>query len=84
MNKRRSQQKHTSRRVAERFGVNFSEAAQRDLIRQIQNDEAEFVAKQSNRVSIFKTQIKGKDAWVAYDKLRGSIATILNEPPRIM
>lgn len=75
-NKKKSVQSHFFRRSIERVGVLLNE---KELIRKIQNNELEFVERQSNRVTVFRYEYNGKKYRLVYDKNRKQIVTILFE-----
>lgn len=58
-NKRKDQARHAQKRANERFGINLSSDRQQILIRQIQQGNAKFVIKQSNRITIFDVEHEG-------------------------
>jgi hypothetical protein len=70
---------HALQRAKERYSINLSIDDYLDLVRQIQNGEAKFVERQSNRVTLFEIQIKNFAVVVVYDKKRHVIVTFL--PP---
>ena len=72
-NKRKAQIKHAMRRARERFGVEVSPGVLHDYVRRIQNREAKFVERQSNRITVW--DLDGKR--LVYDKQRKMIVTIL-------
>ena len=80
-NKHISQKKHALKRCSQRLGVDLQEQEYNDLLKKIQNNEAVFHSKQSNRVSRFKVSIRGKEAIAVYDKHRKTIITFLFEAP---
>lgn len=77
---------HTLRRAAQRYGVFINREMYTNWINQIQSGTATFVIRKTNRISYFIIQEKDfkksnsfNRLLVAYDKKRGTIATIL--PP---
>lgn len=74
--KKKSVKKHFFKRSLERVGVLLDE---QELVRKIQNAELEFVERQSNRRTVFRTEYNGKKYRIVYDKLRKQIITILFE-----
>lgn len=78
--KKRCQFIHLQKRARERFGLTINERDHKDMILSIQNGVAEFIDKQSHRVSRWKVILKDGTAAVAiYDKMRSSIVTLLAE-----
>lgn len=78
--KKRNIKTHFKRRSLERVGVLLDE---KELIRKIQNNELEFVERQSNRVTVFRYSYQGKFYRLIYDKTRKQIITILFEKEKI-
>lgn len=74
MNKRKAQRIHAMRRGLERIGVLPNISA---LVRQIQTGQAQFVRRQSNRVTHWRMEIAGKPVIAVYDKRRKMIVTFL-------
>ena len=75
-NKRKAVKAHFQRRSLERIGFLLDE---KELIKKIQNNELEFIERQSNRVTVFKYERGGKFYRLIYDKARKQIITILFE-----
>jgi len=86
--KRKDQKRHAKDRFYLRFGFVLTDQNYDRMCRAIQNNEYEFIEKQSNTRSLFKTNIT-KDAegvvvdkypvYMIYDKKRGQIATFLTK-----
>jgi hypothetical protein len=74
--KRKAQKAHARRRAAERFGICLTNESYRDLVRQIQSNQAKFVEKQSNRVTLWEVDFAGKKAVAVYDKSRHTVITL--------
>lgn len=72
--RREAQRIHALRRAYERFGAlpHLGE-----LIGLIQQGKLRFVRRDSNRVTVWETEINGKLAWAVYDKERHTIVTFL-------
>ena len=77
MSKEKSQKKHTVMRALLRFGIELSNGMHESIVSSIQAGTAKFLEKQSNRVSVFKVDAEVQPVAVAYDKKRGSIATMM-------
>lgn len=77
MRKAKAQVKHARRRFLERFGLRISDNGLREMVLQIQSARAEFVRKESNRVSLWKVRYCGELFDVVYDKQRKNIVTVL-------
>ena len=76
LNKKEAQSKHFERRSLERVGVILN---QKEIIRQIQNNELAVIGKQTNRITLFQLERLGKFFKVAYDKNRKQVVTIMPE-----
>lgn len=74
--KDKTQKRHALRRIAERFGVAAPRGEYERLLQDIRAGRAEFMEKQSKRVSVFRTDISGKPARVWYDKDRHTVVTV--------
>lgn len=75
--KRRDQQRHTQQRALARTGLNIGPRQQELIVQKIASGNAEFVRKQSNRVSVFDVEYEEMTLRVVYDKHRKSLATIM-------
>lgn len=75
--KRKDQQRHTRQRALARTGLNISNRQQDEIVQKILRSEAEFVRKQSNRVSVFDVVYEETTLRVVYDRHRKSLATIM-------
>lgn len=75
--KARAQVSHALRRFKERFGITLYEHQYHDFIKQIQRGDAEFIDRQSHRVSRFWVKLDDQRFAVAYDKERQTIVTVL-------
>jgi len=73
------EKRHAMRRYAQRFDQELTEQEYNLLIQQIQNQEAKFIEKQSNRVSIFEVNIHNECPIAIYDKLRQTIITFITK-----
>lgn len=78
-NKHISQRQHAIRRCNERLGISLSDHDYDLIVKQIQENEAVFHSKQSNRVSRFKVTVQGVETIAVYDKHRKTIVTFLTE-----
>lgn len=74
--KARAQRKHAKARALERFDLEVTDRDLGEMVRQIQSGEAQFVRKQSLRVSVFKVVVQDKPLIAVYDKKRNTIATV--------
>lgn len=68
---------HAERRFIQRFGELLTEEDYNAIRNRIYKGKYEFIGKQSNRVSIFKGEIKGFNVLIVYDKIRKQIATFI-------
>ena len=78
--KKKAIKTHFQRRSLERIVVLLDE---KDLIKKIQNNELEFIEKQSNRVTVFRFCYQDKVYRLVYDKTRKQIITVLFEKEKI-
>lgn len=74
--KAKAQQRHARRRARERFGIEFTQQVEEDVVKRIQAGEATLARKQSNRVSVFFLDIQGQEMAVVYDKQRKTVVTL--------
>jgi hypothetical protein len=77
MSKKRAQQRHARQRALARTGLNIGPCQQDEIVTMIRNGEAEFVRKESNRVTVFDVNYENTTLRVVYDKQRKSLATIM-------
>lgn len=75
--KAQNQEMHAKIRFAQRYGVMICDDTYRDMVQQIQSGKAKFIRKQSNRVSHFWVTWHDQTVPVVYDKLRGTVVTVL-------
>lgn len=75
-NKKKAIKVHFQRRSLERIGVLLDE---KELVKKIQNNELEFIERQSNRITVFRYKYQNKIYRLVYDKTRKQIVTILFE-----
>lgn len=71
------QKEHGLRRLRERLGLNSADYV--EIVKMIQEGNAKFVDRQSNRITIFDVEYKGMKARIVYDKIRKNIVTAV--PP---
>lgn len=77
-NKRKSQFRHAAMRFEERTDIRFTREIHKEFVRKIRaGKSAVFVEHQSNRVSVWNVTHDAIEYRVVYDKLRGSIVTVL-------
>lgn len=72
-----AQKRHAMRRFSSRFDYDISEKEYQKLISKIQSGKAEFIDRQSNRISRWKVRLGDITAIAVYDKNRKSIVTFL-------
>lgn len=77
MNKTQAQRIHASRRAAERYGMKFGRAEQREFVKAIQTGKSTVIEKQSHRVTVHELIIEGEPVRVVYDRIRKTIVTFL-------
>lgn len=68
---------HMRRKAAERFHITLTKKDRRDLVQQIQSGKAEFVKRESHRVSHFIVTLGMVRAICVYDRLRKEPITLL-------
>lgn len=78
MSKAKAQRKHARKRSYQRLGFVFDE---KQAIADIKSQKAEFIEKQSNRVSVWKMEQDGTEFYAIYDKSRKTIVTVMTERP---
>lgn len=71
MNKAESEKKHCIRRLRERFGREDYD----EILKAIQQGEAEFIYRQSNTRAIFKIG----ELYAVYNRLRKTVITVMTE-----
>lgn len=69
--------RHFARRFSERIGFQLTDALYQRIIALIQGGKAVHLYDQSLRVKIKGVHVDGVDIVVAYDKLRGTLVTVL-------
>jgi hypothetical protein len=77
MNKATSQMFHAMKRAAERYGVECTLEMYWRLKNRIQKKEARFIARKTNRITIWEVEQDGRIYKVAYDTKRHQIASFL-------
>jgi len=70
---------HSFKRVKERYELELNKTEIKEIISLIQSNQAEFVIKESNRVSHFRVPYKDKKLYVVYDRKRHMTITFLPE-----
>lgn len=68
---------HAKKRAEQRYGVTLNRHGLRDLVEDIRSGRAQFVERQSNRITLWFVQLGDKTARAVYDKQRGTIVTFL-------
>lgn len=78
INKKNSEDFHFAKRCIERIGY---VPDTKEIVKQIQKNELEFIERQSNRITLFKwvEPITKTNCHVVYDKQRKRLVTILFE-----
>lgn len=75
-----AQRFHFKTRALQRFGLRISDGALQQIIRQIQSGRAEFIERQSNRITMFRVGLRdGSSARVVYDSKRKTLVTIMED-----
>ncbi len=78
--KKRNQIKHARKRFKKRFQIDINDNQYIQIINKIQKGRAEFIRRQSNRVSVWDVDFEGKLIRVVYDKKTTAIVTALYPP----
>jgi hypothetical protein len=79
MNKFNQIKRHCQIRASQRLNFNFTKKDHDNIVRLIQKGQADFVRRQSKRVTIWAVDYNCEIFKVVYDKNRKLIVTILNE-----
>jgi len=74
--KTHAQMVHSRRRAAQRLGVGVPSSRLKQLAQMIRSGDAVFIEKKTNRIKIWEVD----GIRVAYDKTRGTIASVLPSP----
>lgn len=72
--KKQAQKRHGQRRLKARFNL---EVDPEILVQMIQNNEGEFIERQSTRITVWHLLVDGRKIRVVYDKERKVIVTAL-------
>jgi len=75
--KRKNQIKHARRRFKSRFDISLNSNQYNQLVNRIKKGKADFVRRQSNRVTIWDMDFEGHLIRVVYDKKTAAIVTAL-------
>jgi hypothetical protein len=75
--KRKNQIKHAKKRFQKRFDIDLNANQYIQLVNRIKKGKADFVRRQSNRVTIWDMNFEGKHIRVVYDKKTSAIVTAL-------
>lgn len=75
--KRKAQLKHARRRFDGRFDIKLNDNEYLQLVNKIQKGNAEFIERQSNRVTVWNVSYNDKVIRVVYDKRTKVIVTAL-------
>lgn len=75
--KERAQRAHFIRRFTERIGYVPGDVTIDEMIRQVRSGESAHLYDQSLRVKIKGVKINGDKIVVVYDKMRGSLVTVI-------
>lgn len=72
-----NQRFHAKRRASERFGLSLNRHQYRDLVRLIQGGKAEFIGRESLRLSHWLVTWEEKQMHVVYDSSRHTVVTLM-------
>jgi hypothetical protein len=78
--KSKSEKAHALRRCRERYGISLTDNDYEVLCRQIKENKAKLVERQSNRLTVWEIQLCEEQVRVCYDGSRGKIVTFLPPP----
>ena len=70
---------HTTKRLLERFGMDYTKGLRDQLVGMIRNGKSEIVEKKSNNRTLHRIIYKKRSIVVVYDKSRKEIITVLND-----
>lgn len=76
MDKSNTQRLHSKKRAYERLGIHLTNADLDAIVYLIQKKKGKFVAKQSNRVTLWKVRYSDINMQVVYDKTRQTVVTV--------
>lgn len=76
-NKKYALHVHASRRASERYNIRLSNDKEQEIVRAIQTHRAQFIEKQSVRVSVFDVIVDDKIVRVVYDCHRKCLITFI-------
>ena len=74
-----NEKSHAKTRFKERYNKDLNSGDYNECIQKIQNNQAEFLRRQCNRVTIWRLKVAGQTAIAVYDKNRHAIVTFLTE-----
>lgn len=75
--KRKNQIKHARRRFKARFDISLNDNQYKQIVNRIKKGRADFVRRQSNRVTIWDLDFEGQLIRVVYDKKTSAVVTAL-------
>jgi len=75
--------RHTQKRARQRFGIETTAEDNAVMVRAIQEHRGLFVAKVSNRVTVFDLDYRGASMRVMYDKVKKVILTVLTKDMQV-
>lgn len=79
-NKARAQRAHAKARAAQRYNLRLNRSSLRLLVQAIQANKAQFLWRESNRVTVWDIEFAGTLIRVVYDSFRKTIVTCLPRP----
>ena len=68
---------HAKAAAEERYGLSLNKEARRDIVRKIQDGDANFVSRTSNNRTLWKVEHEETSLNVVYDKARHALCTVL-------
>jgi len=71
------QVEHAKRRARQRYGISLSDHDYLQIVKKIQDGDAEFLEHQTQRVAVYKVEYKGDLFIAVYDQQRENVCTFL-------
>lgn len=77
MSKTKQVKKHLRKRLSQRFEKRLTKELHKNIVFQIQKGIAEFIERQSNRITIWVVDVEGEKIKAVYDSNRKQVVTVL-------
>jgi len=75
--KKYAQREHAKRRALQRFGLTISSEDLKQIVKDIQDQKARFLRRESTRITVWEIDFRNKNLTVVYDNKRKEIVTFL-------